>query len=97
MAWIFNYISLREFTNLVICLSLDITEYFLPFLLAPLVGDIFDFIGIITSVYLFKWVGLFATLELIPGADVLPINTITWAIWFILKRQREEMERQTKG
>ena len=85
--------SLGEFTKLVFCLSIDIVEYIMPMLLEPLVGDIFDIFALVSCIYMFKWIGLISALDLIPGLDVLPVNSITWIIWFTLKRQKEEIGR----
>jgi len=90
VAWIFNYVSLGEFNRLIFCISLDIVEYIIPMLLQPLVGDFFDIFALICCIYLFKWVGLVSALDLVPGLDILPINIITWVIWFVIKRQKEE-------
>ncbi|MDQ1280733.1 MAG: hypothetical protein QG670_1996 [Thermoproteota archaeon] len=83
---IFEYISYGEFVKLVVCVSLDVVEYLIPSLLTPFVGDIFDVVGLATSLYMFKWIGLFSVLELVPGLDILPINIITWLIWILSKR-----------
>ncbi|UCH37096.1 MAG: hypothetical protein JSV76_05250 [Candidatus Bathyarchaeota archaeon] len=90
MASIFEFISYGEFTRLVVCLTLDIVEYFLPFLLTPFVGDIFDVVGLVSSLFMFRWIGLFALLELVPGFDPLPINVLTWLIW-VLNRRRGDL------
>ena len=90
MTWILHYMTLGEFTRLIVCLSLDIVEYIFPMLLQPLVGDFFDIFALVTCIYIFKWIGLLSVLDLIPGLDILPINTIAWAIWFILKHQKDE-------
>ena len=92
MAWLFQYMSYGEFTRLVICLSLDLIEYLVPFLLTPFVGDLLDVVGVATCLYLFRWYGLVAGLELIPGLDVLPINVVTWGVWLAAKRQRDLLE-----
>ena len=91
MASIFEYISYGEFIRLIVCVSLDGVEYVIPYLLTPFVGDIFDVVGLVTCLYMFRWVGIFSTLELIPGLDPLPINVLTWVIW-ILSRRRGDIE-----
>jgi hypothetical protein len=90
---IFEYISYGELIRLIICLVIDGIEYFIPILLTPLVGDIYDIIGLATSFYMFGWIGLFSALDLIPGLDILPINTITWLIWLINKRSKASQKR----
>jgi hypothetical protein len=90
MASIFEFISYGEFTRLVVCLTLDIVEYLLPFLLTPFVGDIFDVVGLVSSLFMFRWIGLIALLELVPGFDTLPINVLTWLIW-VLNRRRGDL------
>jgi len=89
---IFKYVSYGEFVRLVVCLSIDVVEYIIPVLMLPLIGDLFDIVGVATSIYLFREVGLLSLLELVPGLDILPMNTITWFVWLILKRQREAVE-----
>jgi hypothetical protein len=76
----------------VISASIDVIEYIVPVLRIPLLGDIFDVVGLAISLYLYGWVGLVAILELVPGFDIIPVNCVTWLIWFILKRQREMAE-----
>ncbi len=88
-----------ELISLLVCVSLDLLEFVFPPLLVPLVGDILDFAGIVFCVYFFNWVGLVALFELLPGLDILPNFTITWLVWYILKRRssqsrmEEELER----
>ena len=89
MTSIFGYISYGEFIRLVVCLSIDVVEYIIPVLTLPLIGDLFDIVGVATSLYLFRAVGLLSLLELVPGLDFLPMNTITWFVWLVLKRQSE--------
>jgi len=93
MSSIFEYISYGEFIRLVVCLSIDVVEYVIPVLMLPLIGDLVDIVGLATSLYLFRLVGLIALLELVPGLDILPINTIAWFIWLISRRQGEVAER----
>jgi len=92
MGSVLAILSYSEFVNLVICLSIDIVEYIFPVLMLPLIGDLFDLVGIATCLVLFRVVGLIALLELVPGLDILPMNTITWFVWLVLKRQREALE-----
>jgi len=61
-------------------LSIDGIEYIIPILLAPFVGDIYDVVGLIASVSMFGWIGFSSALDLTPGLNILPINTITWLI-----------------
>ena len=89
MASIFEFISYGEFVRFIICLSLDVIEFIIPFLLTPFVGDLFDIIGLTACVFMFRWVGLFALLELVPGLDPIPINLITWLIWVFNKRWKD--------
>ena len=86
MPSIFEYISYGEFTKLIVCLSLDIVEYSIVLLLLPIIGDLYDFIGLAVCFYMFRWIGLLAILELIPGFDILPINVFTWLIWMVSRR-----------
>lgn len=91
MSSIFRYLSYGEFIRFIVCLSLDGIEYFLPFLLTPFIGDIYDVVGLVTSLYMFRWIGLFSALELVPGLDILPINIITWLIWMVSRRRDDIM------
>ena len=92
MGSILSVLSYSEFVRLVISLSIDIVEYIVPVLMLPLIGDLFDIVGVATSIYLFREAGLLALLELVPGLDFLPMNTIAWFVWLVLKRQREAIE-----
>jgi len=93
MGWVLSVLTYGEFVRLVISASLDVVEYFVPILSLPLIGDIFDIVGVATSWYLYGWVGVIAALELVPGLDLLPINVLAWVVWLIIKRQREATER----
>ena len=85
-----------ELLALLICLSFDIIEYPLPMLMAPFSGDIFDLIGIAICVYLFGVTGFAALIELIPGVDILPTFTMTWILWYSLKRRKAQIEIDEK-
>jgi len=89
---IFEFISYGEFTRLVVSLSIDVIEYIIPVLMLPLIGDLIDIVGVATAIYLYREVGLLALLELVPGLDFLPMNTVAWLVWLLLKRQREAVE-----
>lgn len=77
-----------ELFSLVFCVILDVIEYAVVILTMPVVGDVFDVIGILVCLIVFRWIGLVSFVELVPGADVLPIFIITWLIWYFLKKQR---------
>ena len=77
-----------ELFSLVFCVILDVTEYAAAVLTMPLVGDVFDVLGILVCFAIFRWIGLVSLIELLPGADVLPIFIITWLIWYFLKKQK---------
>ena len=77
-----------ELFSLVICIILDIIEYAVAVLTMPLIGDLFDFIGILVCIFIFRWIGLVSLVELVPGADVLPIYIITWLMWYFFKKQK---------
>ncbi len=89
---IFEYFSYGEITRLIVCIVLDVIEYVLPFLLTPVVGDLFDLIGIATCVYLFGRIGFVSVLELVPRFDVLPINIFTWVVWMLSRRWDDIMD-----
>jgi hypothetical protein len=77
-----------ELFSLVICIILDVIEYAAAVLTMPLIGDLFDVFGILVCLLMFRWIGLVSLMELLPGADVLPIYIITWLIWYFLKKQK---------
>lgn len=76
-----------ELLFLSICILLDISEYMFAILLLPLFGDFLDLAGIFGSILMFQWIGVFSIIELIPGADILPIFIITWILWYITKKR----------
>jgi len=82
-----------EIVTLLVCISLDLIEYVFPLLMIPVAGDLFDIVGLSFCIYFFNWIGLIAVLELIPGFDVLPIFTVTWLTWYILKRRQARMKQ----
>ena len=94
MARILSIMTYSEFIKLIVCISFDGVEYLIPFLLQPLVGDLLDIIGLISCVYMFKWMGLFAILELIPSFDVIPINVIAWIIWYLYNHRQDFFYRR---
>jgi hypothetical protein len=61
----------------------------LAILLLPATGDFLDIVGIVACFAMFRVVGIFSILELLPGADILPIFIITWLIWYFVKRGKE--------
>lgn len=83
----------NELLFLIICVFLDISEYVVAVLLVTMVGDVLDIVGIIACLAMFRWVGLFSLLELVPGADILPIYIITWIIWYVTRKQRRMIPR----
>jgi len=91
-------LSFEELIPLLVCVAFDLTEYFAMFLLAPLIGDFLDIVGVGICLYLFGWTGLISLIELLPGFDIIPIFVITWILWFYLKkdRERQEIERMFK-
>jgi hypothetical protein len=85
--WVFK-ISWEELATLSICLILDIIEFIAPIFLIPIIGDVIDFIGFIFCVIYYNYVGAIALLELVPGLDIIPFFTITWLLWYSLRRRR---------
>ena len=77
-----------EFVSLVFCIILDVIEYAAAILIMPLTGDLFDVVGILFCIVVFRWIGLLSFLELLPGADVFPVFIITWLVWYFLKKQK---------
>ncbi|TET24757.1 MAG: hypothetical protein E3J73_07630 [Candidatus Bathyarchaeum sp.] len=67
---------------------LDVIEYAAVVLTMPVVGDVFDVAGILVCLVIFRWIGLVSLVELVPGADILPIFIITWLMWYFLKKQK---------
>ncbi len=89
MGWVLRSLAYGEFIRLAVSASIDVVEYVVPFLSLPLIGDVFDIVGVATSLYLYGWAGLVAALEFVPGLDLLPLNLLAWLVWFVIKRQRE--------
>ena len=77
-----------ELLSLIFCVILDVIEYAAVVLTMPVVGDVFDVVGILVCFSIFRWIGLVSLVELVPGADVLPIFIITWLMWYFLKKQK---------
>ena len=77
-----------ELFSLVICVFLDVIEYGAAVLTLPLIGDVFDIVGILVCVFMFNWIGLVSLTELLPGADILPIFIITWLLWYFFNKQK---------
>ncbi len=77
-----------ELFSLIFCVILDVIEYAAVVLMMPVVGDVFDVVGILVCFIMFRWIGLVSLVELVPGADVLPIFIITWLMWYFLKKQK---------
>ena len=77
-----------ELLSLIFCVILDVIEYGAVVLTMPVVGDVFDVVGILVCFAMFRWIGLVSLVELVPGADVLPIFIITWLMWYFLKKQK---------
>ena len=86
----------KELISLVLCIMLDIIEYMAIILTMPVVGDFFDLIGIVACVIMFGWIGLVSLIELIPGADILPVFIVTWLIWYLYNQRKKERTLQTK-
>ena len=57
-------------------------------LLTPIVGDLFDFIGLLFAAVYFKWFAAISLLELLPGLDAVPLFTLTWVSWYTYRRRR---------
>ena len=85
-----------ELVTILVCLSLDIVEYILPVLMVPLAGDVIDLTGVVFCVFSFGWLGLISLFEVIPGFDVLPIFTVTWLVWYILKRRNSRIRIESE-
>ena len=77
-----------ELFSLIFCVALDIVEYAAAVLMLPVVGDLFDVVGILVSVVVFRWVGLVSLVELAPYADVFPSFIVTWVLWYFLKKHK---------
>ena len=85
--WILK-ISWEEFMTLLVCLCLDLLEFVAPILLTPVLGDILDLAGFLFCAVYFNVVGAISLLELVPGLDVVPIFSLTWLTWYLLRRRR---------
>ena len=88
----YTSLTLDEAIPLIICIAFDVAEYAFPFLLAPIIGDILDVVGVGLGLFLFGWLGLISILEFLPIADYFPIFILMWAIWYYLKKQKEKEE-----
>ena len=77
-----------EITSLAICVFFDVVEYAAVVLTLPLIGDLFDIIGIVFCLLIFRGFGIVSFVELLPGVDVFPIFIITWLFWYFLKKQK---------
>jgi hypothetical protein len=86
----------EDLSTLVVCLALDLLDYLIPFMAAPLYGDILDFSGIAFCILFFNWIGAITILEIIPGLDIIPFYTITWVTWYLnsSRRKRKKLEQQ---
>ena len=82
----------EEMSTLAVCLSLDLLEYVIPFMMTPIFGDILDFTGIAFALIYFNMYGVISMLELVPGFDVLPIYTITWITWYLQDRRTQKQQ-----
>jgi hypothetical protein len=89
MADALRWISYRELINLIICIFLDCLDYIIPILRLPLIGDLFDFLGLSIAFVLFGWIGIISLLEFVPNLDILPISTVNWIIWIYRRRSKE--------
>jgi hypothetical protein len=89
MADALRWFSYRELINLIICIFLDCLDYIIPILRLPLIGDLFDLLGLAIAFVLFGLIGLISFLEFIPSLDILPISTVNWVIWIYSKRRKE--------
>ena len=78
-----------ELVTLIVCVFFDVIEYAAAVLTMPLIGDAFDFVGILFCFFMFRWIGLASLMELLPGADVLPIFIITWLMWYFLRKHKQ--------
>lgn len=72
-----------EMSTLAVCLSLDLLEYLIPFMMTPIFGDILDFTGITFALIYFNVYGAISILELVPGFDIIPLYTISWVAWYL--------------
>lgn len=86
----------KELISLIVCIMLDIIEYMAVILIMPVVGDFFDVVGIMACLIMLGWFGSLSVVELVPGADILPIFIITWLIWYLYKQRRKEKRLQKK-
>ena len=94
MADAFRWFSYRELINLIICIFLDSLDYIIPILRLPLIGDLFDLLGLVIAFVLFGWIGLISLLEFVPNLDILPMSTVNWLIWVYSKRSKERFSKE---
>ena len=84
----------EEMSTLAVCLSLDLLEYLIPFMMTPIYGDIIDFTGIVFVFIFFNYYGAFSILELIPGFDILPLFTLSWLTWYLQSSRLKKKQIQ---
>lgn len=76
--------------------AIDMVEYAAAILLFPVVGDIFDIVGTMACVLMFGWIGFLSVIEFVPYLDILPTCTITFLVWYYLKKKEEEISIRMK-
>jgi hypothetical protein len=96
MADVLRWLTYREVINLIICLFLDCLDYIIPIFRLPLIGDLFDLLGLAISFILFGWIGLISLLEFVPSLDILPMSTVNWMIWVYSKRGKEWFSEESE-
>ena len=89
-------ISADVLVRLLVAVAIDMVEYVIAILLVPMVGDIFDIVGTIACVLTFGWIGLLSVIEFVPYLDILPTCTITFLVWYYLKKKEEERSIRMK-
>lgn len=89
-------ISADVLVRLLVAVAIDMVEYAAAILLFPVVGDIFDIVGTMACVLMFGWIGFLSVIEFVPYLDILPTCTITFLVWYYLKKKEEEISIRMK-
>ena len=85
-----------ELITLLVCLSLDLVDYFIPIMMTPIVGDVLDFMAFVFCVLYFDWASVITLAELLPGLDILPLYSITWLTWYLYRRRRQKIRIESE-
>ena len=86
----YTSLTLDEIIRLIIVVVFDVSEYALPILLTPIIGDVLDIVGVGLGIFFFGWYGLISLIEFLPFVDYFPVFILTWFIWYYAKKTKEK-------